>query len=310
MLRKEEVLKEALEHDIDMNYVAEKTRDGRALFDMLDKMYDDDSYVEKVQKKSLVEVKDDMTREGIDEDYQVVILESVRPVNSSHAANSKQEEDYFYMLNKHWDSIKRAPTLDVTGHYCSPLDLSTILRPSLSLGNSFAFGKPIERLLHFDLGESFAPVPPITDKEVQKRLKKLMSRLQSLYDSRRKATEGVVNLDMLKSFVDQMKLNEEAINSLESCSYQTPVKPVSPATTQHGSFSRKKQLGAVASCNALVTVKQVRNIYRKSAKHDEWEKKATLLLSWYHADEKSVELVQIVAACHKLLYSNVSWLIL
>lgn len=295
---------EASTLEIDLTHVVNKTRDGSSLFQLLADHYEKirqekNGTSSHHKKKNLAECRSDfLTGTGHDESDWADVTSHLRPVNVTSTSTSVTTAEYFDELDRQWASIRRTPTLDVADKYSAPVVLSSILRPFLSMGAHFNFSMSPELRIPFDLGASYPPVPPLSEAEEQKRLKRLMSRLEALYKKRRSSTNGIVDLPMLQSFVDQMKENDKVIQSFENISYSSPIEPAtsppllgSVKTDPFGGRRRKNTTDSKCK-GTLFSVKQLRNnVHRRSKKHDEWEKQKDHLLAWDAADEESVTLV-------------------
>jgi hypothetical protein len=307
MKEKEDIQKEANELEIDLTCVVNKTRDGYSLFQRLAEYREqhkrENALSLRHEKKALAECKIDYLREqdGKEADW-AEIINLVRPVNTS--SQTTASASYFEELNKQWESIRRTPALDVNDQYSAPVELSAILRPFLSTGGHFNFSKSSTPLLPFDLGASYPPLPPPSEAQQEKRLKRVMSRLEVNYKRRGyTSTKGIVELSMLQSFVLQMKENDKVIQSFEQVSYLNLIEPTKPSTDSNTeTFTRKnaKISQEVTSSNSISTstqsdlflVKQVRDMHRHSEKHNAWERQHRQLLEWNDSEEGTVDLVR------------------
>ena len=300
-----EIADEAIEKEIDLTCVVDKTRDGSSLFQLLAdryvKLHQENSLSVHHEKKTLSHCKSDFLRMGDNTESDWIELTSqVGPINvNNHSSCTSIEAEYFRELDKQWDQIRRTPALDVTDRYAPPVVLSAILRPFLSVGSQFIFSMSPEPLLPFDLGASFPPQPSLSEAEQQKRLTRLMARLETSYKQRQTSIEGIVDLSMLQSFVQQMKENDKVIQSFENISFTSPIEPTKQASdTKAEHFGRRRKAAhttakGVPGSSGLFSVNQIRMVHRKSHTHDEWEKKKTKLLEWHVAEEESVQRVGI-----------------
>lgn len=261
------VQQEASRLEIEVYHVAEKTRDGAALFDLLREGVSEEKKELKV--KTLEEFKEEyvqfqaliQTREQSEASWSE-ITEKLCPVEITSSSPSQATLSYFDALDKHWDLIRRTPAVDVANSYIAPVDLSSYLRPYLNGGSRFVFSFTPKQSITFNLGESFPPRPPLPDEVVNKRLRKLVKRMDGLYRG------ACVDFDTLRSFVDQMNENEAVINSFSNCA---------DFAKQPDKFS----------------VRQLRMVNEREQKHREWTEREEYLLRWQASSDDEVELVQL-----------------
>jgi hypothetical protein len=298
-----DVAEEAGRLELDVTHVVEKSRDGVSLFlqlESLRRVQEGDkegggkgNEDPQCEKKTLQECKDDFVRVSGNASEWDDLVGAMHPANVTSHTSTAASIAYFDELDKHWDSIRRTPTLDVTDRYSAPVVLSNILRPFLSMGSHFVFSMSRQPMLPFDLGESHPPLPPLTATQQQKRLERLMKRLKNLYKSSKLPIEYEVNMSMLQSFVSQMKENEAVIDSFENVAFSSPVKPTNPTESSEmtNSFGRGRPGGQSSSTASLFVVKQTRTLIKRNAQQIEWEETIAKLLEWHSADDESVQLV-------------------